>query len=88
MGKYDNSANIGEQMILKFIHERIKEKGFTQTTLAEEVGVNQSTLSRNLNGTSKFTIDTFLKVLGALEIRPFFIPAEVDKTEMQRMFFS
>ena len=66
----------------------MKEKSFTQATLAEEVGVSQSTLSRNLSGTTKFTIDTFLKVLGALEIKPFFIPAEMDDTEMQRMFFN
>ena len=88
MGNYDNSANVGKQLFFDFITERRKEKKISQLKLAEMIGIDESTLIRNLKGTSEMTFETSLKICGALELRPFWIPAEIDKTEMQRMFFN
>ncbi|AZB23623.1 XRE family transcriptional regulator [Chryseobacterium bernardetii] len=88
MGNFDNSANTGMQIIFKFIEERRKEKNISQLQLSELIGINESTLIRNLKGESAMTLATLLKICGALELRPFLIPAEVDNTEFQRMFFN
>ena len=88
MAKFDNSADFGKQMIFNFIKERMKEKKITQYKLAQLTGIPENTLSQNFNNLSEMSLSNFLKILGALEIRPFLIPAEIDKTEMQRIFFS
>ena len=88
MGIFDNSADFDKQMIFNFIKERMKEKKITQYKLAQLTGIPENTLSQNFNNLSKMSLSNFLKILGALEIRPFLIPAEIDKTEMQRIFFS
>lgn len=88
MGIFDNSADFGKQIIFNFIKERMKEKKITQYKLAQLTGIPENTLSQNFNNLSEMSLSNFLKILGALEIRPFLIPAEIDKTEMQRIFFS
>lgn len=88
MANYDNSAEVGKQMIIKFITERMQEKNVTRGKLAELIGVERSTLNRNLDNETEISLSTILKICGALELRPFFIPAEIDDTEFQRMFFN
>lgn len=88
MANFDNSADMGKQIIFKFIKERMEEKKISQLKLSELIGVNESTLIRNLKNESEMSFSNLLKICGALELRPFFIPAEVDKTEYQRIFFS
>lgn len=88
MANFYNSADFGKQLIFNFIKERMEENKITQYKLAQLTGIPENTLSQNFNKTSKMSLDNFLKILGALELRPFLIPAEIDKTEMQRMFFN
>ncbi len=88
MAKFDNSAETGKQLFFNFITERRKEKGITQLELAKLIGIDESTLVRNLKNESEMTFATSLKICGALELRPFWIPAELDKTEYERIFFS
>lgn len=88
MAKFDKSADMGKQLFFNFITERRKEKGITQLELAKLIGIDESTLVRNLKNESEMTFATSLKICGALELRPFWIPAELDKTEYERIFFS
>jgi len=88
MANYYNSAKLGKQLVFKFIEERRKEKGISQLELSEMIGINESTLIRNFKDDTEISFSTILKICGALEIRPFFVPAEIDQTEFQRMFFS
>lgn len=88
MANFDNSAEVGKQMFFNFITERRKEKSLTQLQLAKLIGLDESTLIRNLKNESEMTFATSLKLCGALDLRPFWIPAEIDKSEYQRMFFS
>ena len=88
MGIFDNSADFGKQMIFNFIKERMKEKKITQYKLAQLTGIPENTLSQNFNNLSEMSLSNFLKILGALELNPFLIPKEIDKSEYQRIFFS
>lgn len=60
----------------------------TQYRLSQVTDLSESTISRWLKGESNITLNSFLRILGALEIRPYLIPAEDDDTEMQRMYFN
>ncbi|MEG2078335.1 helix-turn-helix domain-containing protein [Chryseobacterium sp.] len=88
MANFDNSADMGKQMIFKFIKERMEEKKITEFELANLTGVPRSTLNRNFKGETEITFSTILKICGALEIRPYFVPAEIDKNEFKRLFFN
>ncbi|MCT4228728.1 helix-turn-helix transcriptional regulator [Elizabethkingia anophelis] len=88
MANFDNSADMGKQIIFKFIKERMEEKNISSGKLASLIGVERSTLNRNLENETEMTVSTLLKICGALELRPYFIPSEIDKNELQRMFFS
>ncbi|HFK5518842.1 hypothetical protein CMU39_14250 [Elizabethkingia anophelis] len=88
MANFDNSADMGKQIIFKFIKERMEEKNISSGKLASLIGVERSTLNRNLENETEMTVSTLLKICGALELRPYFIPAEIDKSELQRIFFS
>ncbi|WP_265427887.1 helix-turn-helix domain-containing protein [Chryseobacterium sp. YIM B08800] len=88
MANFDNSADIGEQMIIKFMKERMEEKSMKQNRLSDLTGISEDTLTRYFNRQTKISLPNLLKICGALELRPFFIPAEIDHTEFQRMFFN
>lgn len=88
MRSYDNSANLGSDIIFKFIKERMKEKKITQKKLSELIGVNESTLVRNFKKETEMLFSTFLKICGALELNPYLIPKEINKDEFERIYFN
>jgi len=88
MGKYTEASKAGQQLIFKFIKERMKEKGVTQNELAEIVGVGVTTLIRYFKQETPMPLGIYLEICGALELRPYLIPAEADTNEMMRMYFN
>lgn len=60
------------------IKEILKEKGVTQTELADKIGITQVGLNRMINGNP--TAETLLKIAEALDvdIRELFIPTKED----------
>lgn len=88
MGKYTQAANEGQRMIFKFIKERMKEKKITQNELAEIVGVGVTTIIRYFKLETPMPLAVYLEICGALELRPYLIPAESDNNEMMRMYFN
>lgn len=88
MANFDNSAEMAIQFIRKYVTNRMDELNVSQTELAKQIGVNRSTLIRNLTGETEMTLSTFLKICGALELRPYLIPAENDGEMPNRIHFS
>lgn len=88
MANFENSADFGEQLIIKFLKDRMVEKELTQKQLFELTGISEDTLTRYFNRQTKISLPNLLKICGALELRPYFIPAEIDETELKRMFFN
>lgn len=88
MANYDNSAEMAIQFIRKYVTNRMDELNVSQTELAKRIGVNRSTLIRNLTGETEMTLSTFLKICGALETRPYLVPAEADGEMPNRIHFN
>jgi transcriptional regulator with XRE-family HTH domain len=66
----------------------MKEKKITQLKLSELIEINESTLIRNLKGETEMLLSSYLKICGALELRPYIIPSEIDENEFKRLFFN
>ena len=88
MSNYNKSADFGKQLIFQYIKERMLEKNISHIALSRIIEVKDSTLRRNFNGETEMQLITFLKICGALEIRPYLIPAEDDTNETQRISFN
>jgi transcriptional regulator with XRE-family HTH domain len=87
MPNYNISSDLGKQLIFDFIKERMQEKKITQLRLSELIEINESTLIRNFKGETEMLLTTYLKICGALELRPYLIPSEIDENELKRLFF-
>jgi len=88
MPNYNMSSKLGKQLIFDFIKERMKDKKITQLRLSELIEINESTLIRNLKGETEMLLTTYLKICGALELRPYIIPSEIDENEFKKLFFN
>ena len=88
MPNYNMSSKLGKQLIFDFIKERMKDEKITQLRLSELIEINESTLIRNLKGETEMLLTTYLKICGALELRPYIIPSEIDENEFKRLFFN
>ncbi len=88
MESYKNAANEAEKMILKFIEDRMVELTIDEKLLSKIIKVQETDINDYLNGRKTIPLNIFLEVLGALKIRPYFVPAEADQTKMNRMFFN
>ena len=79
---FNMSATESEKMIRKLVEDRMEEKGITRYRLQQLTGLNRTTIGRWLDGETSISFNNYLKILGALEIRPYLIPAEDDDNEM------
>lgn len=88
MGNYDMSAAVGQKMTLKRIQERMDEFGINKAKLAEKSGINKGTISKYFAETQEMGLKNYFKICGALELRPYLIPAELDNNEIVKTFFN
>ena len=88
MPNYNISSDLGKQLIFDFIKERMQEKKITQLKLSKLIEINESTLIRNFKGETEMLLTTYLKICGALELRPYLIPSEIDENELKKLFFN
>ena len=87
MPNYNINSDLRKQLIFDFIKERMQEKKITQLKLSKLIEINESTLIRNFKGETEMLLTTYLKICGALELRPYLIPSEIDENELKRLFF-
>jgi len=88
MPNYNMYSKLGKQLIFDFIKDRMQEKKITQLKLSELIEINESTLIRNFKGKTEMLLTTYLKICGALDLRPYLIPLEIDENEFKRLFFN
>lgn len=88
MTYFNMAANEGEKLTRQFILDRMDNLGVTRYRLQQLTGINRTTVARWLDGETSISFNNYLKILGALDIRPYLVPAEMDKNEIVRMFFN
>ena len=86
MENYKNSSEVGQDLILTYLKERMKYKKVSQEKLAEILQIGNTTLWRYFKKETPMPLGVYLEICGALELRPYLIPKESDNTDMQRMF--
>ena len=88
MKNYKQASQIGQDLILTYFSDRMKEKKISKEKLAELLEISVTTLWRYFKKKSPMPLGVYLEICGALDVRPNLIPAESDNTEMKRMFFN
>jgi transcriptional regulator with XRE-family HTH domain len=88
MENYKHSAKVGQEIILTYLKEIMKEQKVTQEQLAVILGTSVTTLWRYFNMKVQMPLGVYLEICGALKLRPYLIPAEIDNTDMHRVFFN
>jgi transcriptional regulator with XRE-family HTH domain len=88
MSNYSTSANMASDLIFQFIKARMKEKKITQEELSDRIGIDKSTLIRNFQKKTEMSLSTYLKICGALELRPYLVPAEIDTSKFEFLHFN
>lgn len=88
MENYNQAADMAIDLSFSFIKDRMKELKIKQYQLAEMIGVSEKTLIWNFQKKTEMSLPTYFKICGALKLRPYLIPAEMDQTEFQRLFFN
>ena len=87
MKNYKQASKVGQELIMAYLKKRMKEKKVTIRKLVVILEVSESTLIGYFKLKTPMPLGVLLEICGVLELRPYFIPAESDNTEMKRMFF-
>ena len=88
MENYKQASEIGQDFILTYLKNRMKEKKVAQNKLAEILGVSVATLIRYFKKETQMPLGVYFEICGALELRPYLRPTESYNTEIQIMFFN
>jgi transcriptional regulator with XRE-family HTH domain len=88
MENYKNASEVGQDLILSYLKDRMKQKKVSKEKLAEILQIGVTTLWRYFSKKTPMPLGIYLEICGALDLRPYLIPTESDNTEMQRMFFN
>lgn len=88
MENYKHDSAEAQKLIITFFEKRMKEKKVSQKDLALTLGISVTTLWRIFNHKTVMSLGVYLEICGALELRPYLIPAEQDKYEIHRLFFN
>ena len=88
MTNYKQNSKIGQDLILTYFSDRMKSKKISKEQLAQTVDISVTTLWRYFKKKSPMPLGVYLEICGALDVRPYLIPAESDNTEMKQMFLN
>jgi len=88
MENYKIASEMGQDLILTHLKNRMKEKKVTQNKLSKILKVSVTTLIRYFKKETPMPLGVYLEICGALELRPYLIAAESDTNEMHRFFFN
>jgi Predicted transcriptional regulator with C-terminal CBS domains len=63
-----DASIFARKMLVEFVKQSATERGITQAEIATLTGLKQSNIARVLSGKYSPTLDTFLKIAGALDM--------------------
>jgi len=88
MENYKQASEMGQDLILTYLKDRMKDQKVSREKLSEILQVGETTIWRYFTKKTPMPLGIYLEICGALELRPYLIPSENDNNEMQRMFFN
>jgi transcriptional regulator with XRE-family HTH domain len=88
MENYKELSKVGQEMILTYLKNRMKEHKITQEEVADTLEVGRTTVIRWFKMETPMPLGSYLEICGLLKLRPYLIPAKDDNTEMKRVFFN
>jgi len=88
MKNYKASSEIGQDNILTYFLKRMREKQIKKGDLAEILEINRVTLYNYFKKETPMPLSVYLEICGALDLRPYLIPSELDKNEINVMDFN
>lgn len=88
MENYKQASKVGQDMILTYFKQRMKEKKVTQKKLAEILGLSKKTLINYFKKETVMPLGVYLEICGVLELRPYLIPSEIDGNVLHRINFN
>lgn len=63
-----DASVFARKILIEFVKQAAADRGMTQTEIARITGLKQSNIARVLSGKYSPTLDTFLKIAGALNL--------------------
>lgn len=72
---------MNETQLIETVRTAAEQGGLTQKQIAEKMGTKQSNVSKYLTGKRVPTLDTFVKLAGAVELEIVLQPLKVQKTK-------
>jgi transcriptional regulator with XRE-family HTH domain len=91
MGKNTNylaAAKESQKITINYWQECLDEDGHTRYWLANKSGVSQSMLSDYWSGKVDMSLINYYRICGALELRPYLIPKELDDNDITNVGFN
>jgi len=88
MENYKQASEMGQDLILTYLKDRMKDQKVSREKLAEILQVGETTIWRYFTKKTPMPLGVYLEICGALNLRPYLIPVEDDNTKMERIFFN
>ena len=91
MGKntdYVAAAKESQRITIKYWQECLDEDGHTRYWLSQKCGISQSMLSDYWAGKVDMSLINYYRICGALQLRPYLIPKELDKNQINNVGFN
>ena len=88
MENHKKSSEVGQDLTLTYLKNRMKEKKISKNKIAEILDIGPTTLWRYFNKKTPMPLGVYLEICGVLDLIPFLIPIENYNTQMQRIFFN
>jgi predicted transcriptional regulator len=85
---YLAAAKESQRITIKYWQECLDEDGNSRYWLANKSGVSQSLLSDYWTGKVDMSLLNYYRICGALELRPYLIPKEIDKNDINNYDFN
>lgn len=77
---------IARQQLGLFFAERRKEMGHSCKAVADFIGISENTMQRVEEGTLDYELSLLFRICEALEIKPFFVPKELQQSFADQIF--
>lgn len=85
---YLAAAKESQRITIKYWDSCLEEMGKSRTWLSKKSGVPVTTLSDYWTGKSDMSLINYYRICGALELRPYLVPKDLDTNHFNHIDFN